>query len=38
VPFLWWNRIVATSSAVKGWYLTPSGFRDQDLGDVWLDR
>lgn len=38
VPFLWWNRIVATSSAVKGWYLTPSAYLEQDLGDVWLDR
>jgi peptide/nickel transport system substrate-binding protein len=38
VPFLWWNRIVATSSALKGWYLTPSLYLEQDLGDVWLDR
>jgi peptide/nickel transport system substrate-binding protein len=38
VPFLWWNRIVATASSVKGWYLTPSAFLEQDLGDVWLDR
>ena len=38
VPFLWWNRIVATSSALKGWSLTPSAFLDQDLGDVWLDQ
>lgn len=38
VPLLWWNRIVATSSQVKGWYITPSHFIGQDLTDVWLDR
>lgn len=37
VPFLWWNRIVATSAAVKGWHLTPSHYLGQDLTDVWLD-
>ena len=38
VPLLWWNRIVATSSALKGWSITPSHFIGQDLTDVWLDR
>lgn len=38
VPLLWWNRIVATSSALKGWSVTPSHFIGQDLTDVWLDR
>ena len=38
VPLLWWNRIVVTSSAVKGWSITPSHFIGQDLADVWLDR
>jgi peptide/nickel transport system substrate-binding protein len=37
VPFLWWNRIVAASAAMKGWHLTPSHYLDQDLADVWLD-
>jgi peptide/nickel transport system substrate-binding protein len=38
VPLLWWNRIVATSSAVKGWNITPSHFIGQDLAGVWLER
>ncbi len=38
VPLLWWNRIVVTSSKVKGWSITPSHFIGQDLADVWLDR
>jgi len=37
-PLLWWNRIVATSSKVKGWNITPSHFIGQDLTDVWLDH
>ena len=38
VPLLWWNRIVATSSKVKGWSITPSHFIGQDLTDVWLEQ
>jgi peptide/nickel transport system substrate-binding protein len=38
VPLLWWNRIVATSTKVRGWSITPSHFIGQDLTDVWLDR
>jgi len=38
VPFLWWNRIIANSTAVKGWHLTPSHYIEQDLTDVWLDK
>jgi peptide/nickel transport system substrate-binding protein len=38
VPLLWWNRIVATSSKVNGWSITPSHFIGQDLTDVWLDQ
>jgi peptide/nickel transport system substrate-binding protein len=38
VPILWWNRIVITSSSVKGWVMTPSHFLGQDLADVWLDQ
>ena len=37
VPLLWWNRIVVTSSQVKGWSITPSHFIGQDLTDVWLN-
>ena len=38
VPFLWWNRIVAASAAMKGWHLTPSHYLEQDLAEVWLDQ
>jgi len=38
VPLLWWNRIVVTSSKLKGWNITPSHFIGQDLTDVWLDE
>jgi peptide/nickel transport system substrate-binding protein len=38
VPFLWWNRIVAASSRMKGWTLTPSHYLEQDLTDVWLEK
>jgi peptide/nickel transport system substrate-binding protein len=36
VPILWWNRIIITASAVKGWNMTPSHYIGQDLTDVWL--
>jgi peptide/nickel transport system substrate-binding protein len=38
VPLLWWNRIVATSTKLKGWSITPSHFIGQDLTEVWLER
>lgn len=38
VPLLWWNRIVVTSSRLKGWVMTPSHYIGQDLTDVWIDR
>jgi peptide/nickel transport system substrate-binding protein len=38
VPFLWYNRIVAASTAMKGWHLTPSHYIQQDLTEVWLDK
>jgi peptide/nickel transport system substrate-binding protein len=38
VPLLWWDRIVVTSSKLKGWSITPSHFIGQDLTDVWLDQ
>jgi peptide/nickel transport system substrate-binding protein len=37
VPILWWNRIVANSSRVKGWAITPSHYLNQDLAGVWLE-
>ncbi len=36
VPILWWNRIIANSSQLKGWAITPSHYLNQDLSDVWL--
>jgi peptide/nickel transport system substrate-binding protein len=38
VPLLWWDRIVATSSKLKGWNITPSHFLGQDLTEVWIDK
>lgn len=38
VPVLWYNRIVAHSSTLKGWTITPSHFVGQSLGDLWLDQ
>ncbi len=38
VPILWWNRIVVTSAAMKGWNMTPSHYIGQDLTDVWLEK
>ena len=37
VPILWWNRIIANSSRLKGWSITPSHYLNQDLAEVWLD-
>jgi peptide/nickel transport system substrate-binding protein len=36
VPILWLNRIVAMSSRVKGWQMTPTHLLNQDLASVWL--
>jgi peptide/nickel transport system substrate-binding protein len=36
-PILWYNRIVPTTTNVKGWNITPSQYIGQDLADVWLD-
>jgi peptide/nickel transport system substrate-binding protein len=35
---LWWYRIVAHRSYVKGWKISPSHYLNQDLGTVWLDQ
>ena len=37
VPILWWNRIIANSSRVKGWSITPSHYLNQDLAGVWFE-
>jgi len=36
VPVIWWNRIVAHSSRMHGWHMTPSTFVGQDHASVWL--
>ena len=33
---LWWNRIIAHSTKMRGWHITPSHFLGQDLSMVWL--
>ena len=38
VTLLWYNRIVAHTSELKGWTITPSHFVGQSLADVWLDK
>jgi len=35
---LWWYRIVAHRSYVKGWKIGPSHFLNQDLATIWLDK
>jgi len=38
VPVLWYSRLVAHVSAMKGWKIVPTHFANQDLADVWLDQ
>ncbi|MBL8698721.1 MAG: ABC transporter substrate-binding protein [Alphaproteobacteria bacterium] len=38
VPLLWWHRIVATHTAVRGWRMSPSHNLGQDLAEIWLDQ
>jgi peptide/nickel transport system substrate-binding protein len=38
VPFLWWNRMVASNVALMGWKMSPSHNLGQDLRDVWLNQ
>ena len=35
---LWWHRIIAHRSYVKGWKISPSHFLNQSLDNVWLDK
>ena len=37
VPVIWYSRIVAHVSNMKGWRIIPSHFANQDLGDIWLE-
>ncbi|MBS0242092.1 MAG: ABC transporter substrate-binding protein [Proteobacteria bacterium] len=37
-PLLWYNRLVAHTSAVHGWTISPSSYIGQNLADVWLDQ
>jgi peptide/nickel transport system substrate-binding protein len=38
VPLIWYSRIVAHASAMKGWKAVPTHFVNQDLAGVWLDQ
>lgn len=38
VPVIWYSRLVAHSSAMKGWKALPTHFVNQDLGSVWLEQ
>jgi peptide/nickel transport system substrate-binding protein len=38
VPILWWYRIVATHTILKGWRMSPSHNLGQDLAEVWIDK
>jgi len=38
VPVLWYSRLVAHVSSMKGWKIIPTHFANQDLADVWLDQ
>jgi peptide/nickel transport system substrate-binding protein len=37
-PTIWWHRIIVTWKQMKGWYMSPSHYINQDLQDVWLDQ
>ena len=38
VPVIWYSRLVAHVSNMKGWKIIPTHFANQDLADVWLDQ
>ncbi len=38
VPLLWWHRIVATHTHLRGWQMSPSHLLGQSLAAVWLDQ
>jgi peptide/nickel transport system substrate-binding protein len=37
-PTIWWHRIIVHWKQLKGWYMSPSHYLNQDLQDVWLDQ
>lgn len=37
VPIIWWHRIVAHWSNMKGWAMTPNHYIGQDLAGIWLE-
>ncbi len=37
VPVIWYQRLVAHSSVLKGWKVSPTHFANQNLADVWLE-
>ncbi len=37
-PLYWGQRIVVTSTALRGWRALPSHFLNQSLASVWLER
>jgi peptide/nickel transport system substrate-binding protein len=38
VPVIWYSRLVAHVSNMRGWKIIPTHFANQDLAGVWLDR
>ncbi|HEY7457601.1 MAG TPA: ABC transporter substrate-binding protein [Xanthobacteraceae bacterium] len=38
IPVIWWHRIIVYWKQMKGWYMSPSHYLNQDLQDVWLDQ
>ena len=38
IPVIWWHRIIVYWKQIKGWYMSPSHYLNQDLQDVWLDQ
>jgi peptide/nickel transport system substrate-binding protein len=38
VPVIWYSRLVAHVSSMKGWKIIPSHFANQDLASIWLDQ
>jgi peptide/nickel transport system substrate-binding protein len=38
IPIVWWHRIIVHWKQMKGWYMSPSHYLNQDLQDVWLDQ
>jgi peptide/nickel transport system substrate-binding protein len=38
ITTLWWYKINAYRSYVKGWKISPSHYLNQHLDNVWLDK